>query len=290
MQVLPNTLTHVVDGISGAGAEMSPTRIVLNNVNSGSSQVTFNSYQESGAVPHFTLDPFAREVWQHLDVSQSAVGVTNPPIEPHRMGNTIWVNVMKQGELSSEDSFWAGEKVRSISDEIGCPDHWLMFPGEASVEYRTSQLSLGLWRRFEGICGAAHVPHTPANGPGAMDIDAFGFGLASQSTEPVEIIETEDTLTIETEEFTATVVVNEPVVTEMTETVLGDFPGRKVQLGSGGKAVQMLRDAYDMGKGKFDDELLTHVLLVQENAGMTQDGIVDSETWDAIDAAFKGEA
>lgn len=283
MQFLPNALQHAINGISGSGSAPGPIRIVLDNINAGTSNVVFDSYEETGKVPHFTLDPYRQEVWQHLPFDESAVGVTNPPIEPHRMGRTVWVNVMKTAPLTAEESFWAGREVALIADEVQCVDHWLEFPSEFSREYRTSQLGLGLWRSFEGICGAAHVPHTPGNGPGAMELESFHEGLLLGAISDNRPEEEGGVIVIETDEVLATVVVQDPTISEQTsESALGAFPGRKVQLGSGGKAVNMLREAFGLSDGKFDDELNEKVLDAQNAAGMTTDGIVDRETWEAI--------
>lgn len=290
MQTLPRALTHVVPRSTGSPALLGPVRIVLDDINAPVSQTAFNSYEESGKVPHITLDPFRKETWQHIGLEMSAARVSNPPVEPHRMGRTIWVNVMKTEALNSEQSFWVGQQVAAIAYEVGCVDYWMSFPSEFSSEYRTSQLSLGLWKSFEGICGAAHVPHTQTNGPGAMDLEAFAEGLVAGSSPTITTtITTEVPMTVhvvEAEEVESVTVVHEP---DVTESVLGEFPGRKVKLGSGGKAVAALREAYGLDKGKFDEELLEFVLDAQNAAGMTTDGIVDRETWEAIAEDLRGK-
>ena len=290
MQALTNALSHTVEGATGTPAEIGPVRIVLDSLNAPTSHVAFNSYDESGRVPHITLDPYRREVWQHISLANSSVNMSNPPVEPHRMGRTIWVTVLKTAALNEDDSHWVGQQTAAIAYETGCSDFWMAFPSEFSQEYRTSQLSLGLWRQFEGICGAAHVPHTQSNGPGAMDIDAFAAGLVEGSSPTITATITQEVPmtvhVVETEEIPEVVVVHEPEVTE--ESALGDFPGRKVKLGSGGKAVNMLREAFGLGDGKFDDELNEKVLDAQNAAGMTTDGIVDRDTWEAIADYLKG--
>jgi murein L,D-transpeptidase YcbB/YkuD len=117
-----------------------------------------------------------------------------------------------------------------------------------------------------------------------MVLEAFHEGLLLGAISDHRPEEAEE-IVIETAEFTATVVVNEPTISEESaESALGAFPGRKVQLGSGGKAVAMLREAFDLDDGKFDEALLVHVTDAQDFAGLTADGIVDRETWDAIEA------
>jgi hypothetical protein len=295
MQLLPEALDHPVGVGTGNMSEETPVRIVVDSINSGTSNVTFASYQQSKRIPHFTIDPFRQEVWQHLDVDVSAIGVTNPPVEPHRMGRTIWVNVMKMGPLSTEDSFWVGKQIGDIASFVGCVDFWMPFPPESSVEYRRSQLSLGMWRSFEGICGSSHVPHSYSNGPGEMDLEAFGDGLLDSSKPSTTL--SVDSVIVETEEIDIPVSVHSPDIKEQLaealnkpieqESVLGKFPGRKVKLGSGGKAVQALRNVYGLGEGKFDEALQEHVLDAQDSAGLTPDGVVDSDTWDAIDNLLK---
>jgi len=44
-----------------------------------------------------------------------------------------------------------------------------------------------------------------------------------------------------------------------------------------------MKEAFGLGKGKFDEELEDHVKMIQELADLHVDGVVDSDTWAAID-------
>ncbi|RLA51083.1 MAG: hypothetical protein DRQ65_08300, partial [Gammaproteobacteria bacterium] len=213
---------------------------------------------------------------QHLDLDESAIGVSNMPIESHKSGRTIWVMVLKPAGLvpCTSQSFWLGQTIGKIVEAVGASEYWEPFPSRSSAEYRGSEMSLGAWRSFEGVCAAAHVPQCSRYGPGEIDLWSFGEGLGSPAASiPLGV-------TVERVEVAPDV--SEPTVVELlsselsrpaekevvtVETVLGKFPGRKVQLGSGGKAVSILREAYGLEKGKFDDDLNDHVLFAQDLGG-----------------------
>lgn len=274
----------------------TPTRIVIDSINTSTPKLALASYTESGIVPHFTISfGDSGVVMQHLDLSQSAVGVSDKPIEPHLIGRTIWVMIVKPGgkRLCISESFLLGQTIGAIAEAIGVSEYYEPFPAKASVEYRNSEMSLGAWNKFEGICGAAHVPICSHFGPGEMDLESFGEGLMSP-----DAIYAPNKIVLETIE--AAVKIAEPTVTallsaefaENTEddiTILGEFPGRRVQLGSGGKAVDVLRNAYRLDEGKFDEELLDCVIVGQKAAGLTADGIVDSTTWTVLDQLLVSE-
>lgn len=282
--------------ISGPPMTGSTRRIVIDSISAPSMNAAIASYEESGAVPHFTLDFTTETVTQHIDLDKKAVGVSDAPVEPHLIGSTVWVNIIKPANMTpdSEESFWLGQAVGLIVDGADVNEYWEPFPTMASVLYRTSEMTLGDWRAFEGICAAAHVPLCSRYGPGEVDSDAFGEGLGSPAVPQVASVDV-PVVESETEVLEPEVVdpdVLEKLAAELVKTakpvdpdatVLGKFPGRKVQLGSGGKAVEKLREAYGLGKGKFDDELQDHVTFAQELAGLTPDGIVDAETWLALD-------
>lgn len=238
-------------------------------------------------VPHFTVGFGDDEkfVAQHIDLDHQAVGVSDAPVEPHRIGRTIWVMVLKPAGVApcQGESFWLGQTVGKIVDEAGASPYWEPFPTESSVEYKNSEMPLGSWHEFEGVCAAAHVPNCSRYGPGEVDLWTFGEGLGSPSASiPVDI---------QVERVEAAPVFAEPTVvdllaeelTDESMSILGEFPGRRVQLGSGGKAVDVLREAYGLDEGKFDDELNDLVLATQQAAGVTPDGIVDSDTWAVLD-------
>jgi len=262
------------------------------------------SYTESKVVPHFTVDFTTQTVAQHVDLSKTAVGVSDAPVQTHLMGSTVWVNILKPANQvpDSEESFWLGQTLGLIVDGFGVNEYWEPFPSMASTLYRTSEMTIGDWRTFEGVCAAAHVPLCARYGPGEVDVDAFGEGLGSPSlpqvTSTVDVPVVESTTEVLDpdivdpdllEKLAAELVVAPEEPSDSVGTVLGKFPGRKVQLGSGGKAVEKLREAYGLGKGKFDEDLQDHVIFAQELAGLTPDGIVDKETWQALDSALVDE-
>lgn len=287
MNFLPNVLHRPIDGRSGSPLAESPARVVVDSVNTSQPEMAFQSYSERRIAPHITLDPYTQEVWQHIDFGLSAVGVTALPIEPHKMGKTIWVMVLKTSQLSEEQAVWLGEKVGQIQQLVGADNDILSFPSEFSVEYRRSTLSMGLWRRFRGICGAAHVPHADSNGPGEIDSKSFleGVSLVHSPFEGKhDTPDTSDTSTVRIDSFAETTEIAEPmIIEEALSPTLGKFPGRKVKAGSSGKAVSALRKFYGLGDGNFDEDLDKLVCKAQRAAGLKVNGVVDRETWEAIE-------
>ena len=318
MDFLPSALTHQIDGVVGAPAATGPARIVLDNTGFSTSTLAFRDYAATGVVPHFTLDPYSREVWQHISTDNSAFRVTNPPIEPHRMGKTIWVIILKLDNLSEGQTSWVGEQVAAIAAAVGAPLVREDFPTETSVEYKTSRLSLGLWKTFSGICGASHVPHTASSGPGYLDVEAFDSGLGSvtaASTLSPAILDVQ--VAIKDPEVDNgfercdapsphgsagcakdkghdgshmnrgglwSDALSEPEEEPEPVVALGKFGGRPVKQGSGGKAVDALRAAFGLPEGKFDNELHVLVVQAQETAELPADGVVDADTWEALDS------
>lgn len=283
------TATRVLRG--GASAA-SPVRVVVDSISAPSLKVALISYAESGIVPHFTVDfggsGNCESVLQHLSLDESAVGVSNMPVESHRIGRTIWVMVLKPSGLvpCESQSFWLGQTVGKIVDAVGASEYWEPFPARSSAEYRGSAMSFGAWREFEGVCAAAHVPQCSRYGPGEVDLWSFGEGLAAGE---VPVSSSVDVKWLEVVPSVKSPTVVESSAVEPAVTVLGKFPGRSVQLGSGGKAVDKLREAYGLGKGKFDDDLNDQIVFAQELAGLTPDGIVDSVVWAVLDGLLSEE-
>lgn len=285
----------------GSPSPEGPVRVVVDSINAPTLKVALMSYAESGIVPHFTIDfggsGQCESVLQHLDLGESAIGVSDMPVEPHRIGRTIWVMVLKPSGLvpCTSQSFWLGQTIGKIVENVGAFEYWETFPTRSSAEYRGVEMSFGAWREFSGVCAAAHVPQCSRYGPGEMDLWSFGEGLSSPAASlPSNVV---------VERVEAAPELAEPTVVELlkseleerpkvvaVETVLGKFPGRRIQIGSGGKAVDTLREAYGLGAGKFDEELQDHVIFAQEIAGVTADGVVDSSVWIVLDGLLVEEA
>jgi len=293
--------------INGTPFQEGPTRVAVDTSNAVSVRIAALSYGESGRVPHFTLDATTETVAQHLDIQLAPVSVTDFPVEPHRFGHNIWVTVLTPaGETpTAKESMWLGGEVAKIAAAAG----------SLTELYSGDPMGVGEWLRFEGVAFTSEVPLTHASDT-RVDKDMFllglygspvasGFEISDEDISPtvaqtLEEIENgdvttvtsieefraalDDVDTIETETIMVTPVVNEPTaVATNEETVLGKFPGRKVQVGSGGKAVATMKEAFGLGKGKFDEELEDHVKMIQELADLHVDGVVDSDTWAAID-------
>lgn len=275
--ILGKTGTELQGGPHAPG----PIRVVVGKSNATNVKSFTDSYAESEVVPHFTHDVAEHTVYQHIPMDHGAVRVTNFPVEPHRMGTTIWVNALTPvGEaLTSRESHSLGGFVVSLCYLLG-------------VEPTLSEddLTLGQWMTFSGIILASDVPHCTASTPG-MNLSAFEDGLADpdgvfeeELYETVEVVETPDII-VGPDTIKFSDIVLEPEVASVP-TMLGEFPGRAVSLGSGGKAVALLREALGWDEGKFDDDLEGVVVDYQQAAELEPSGVLDNETWEAIDQAL----
>ncbi len=264
-------------GIELKGSPHAPgaVRVVVGKNNATNIKSITASYTESEVVPHFTLDTSDLTLYQHIPMDLGAVRVTNFPVEAHRMGTTIWMNVLTPigVQLEGEESHVVGLFTAMLCQELGI---------EATLA--DFDLGLGQWMTFTGVVLAGNVPHCSMSTPG-MVMNAFILGLeepdgeyAFEEEEPVL-----ELAVVGPETIKITDVVLDPAV---KTTVLGEFPGRAVSLGSGGKAVALLREALDMSEGKFDDELEDMIGGYQFNAGMEVTGVLDIDTWEAIDQAL----
>lgn len=281
--------------VNGAPYQPGPACVVLESSNATSLRIALQSYAESGRVPHFTLDPITKEVAQHVDLQLAAVKVTDFPVEPHRFGLNIWVVVLSPAgqPLDVEQSEWVGEQVGIIADAVGA----------LKMLHHGDPMQVGEFQRFDAVVLASDVPNCPGSNP-RIDIEALfaGMSLPEGVAEALKDIEEGNVVTVLShEEFvemlegdaaagpiavdvvTLDVEPDAPKVVVTSDTVLGKFPGRKVKVGSGGKAVAQLLEAFGLGGKKFDNELEDHVKMIQELAGLDITGEVDSDTWDAID-------
>ncbi len=269
--------------VRGLPAGVGPVRVVVDSVRAGSVRGALRSYGESGVVPHFTVDfggsGDCASVVRHLGLDECGVGLCGGPLESHLVGRTVWVMVLRPAGLvpGEVESFWLGGVVGAIAGAVGANSFWEPFVGDGEVGLRSSEMSFGVWREFSGVCGASRVPFCDRFGPGSFDLSAFGDGLVGSSAWVVEDV---GGVVVEAGGLDVSVGVGVPDVS--VSSGLGVFPGRRVKLGSGGKAVGMLREAFGLGPGRFDEELHELVVGVQVDAGLTPDGVVDRGVWEAV--------
>jgi hypothetical protein len=304
--------------IEGTQRGPGPSRIVLDASGSREPRASFAKYAESRAVPHITLDPTRRRAYQHISLDLAAPAIKGGS-RPHAEGYVVWVALAKNlhDSLTPEESFWVGEQVRAISAAcFGKPLEAALEP-YSTIDEKSPYRGMGQgeWMDFSGVCGTCHLPAVQMIGPGPMDFNAFleGYGAQPEIEEGGGALEVEDVL--EEEALDEPVIEDEPAEEGWTDRGgtfhpgprfedepteepaeeepaeeflaegqevygLGPFPGRKVSLGSGGKAVTILREVFDLPPGKFDKDLEDLVRALQAYLEIEATGIVDRETWD----------
>jgi hypothetical protein len=227
-------------------------------------------YAEQNKWPHYTLDLDEKTFYMHVPLSAASTMCSDHDAEaPHRRSESYWVVLNRNSgdTLTQEEEAYVTFFIAKLAGELGVPPVVLDFP-RSKQDARSSQLIIDMWEGFSGILSAALVPNSSWPNSIQLDLNALRSALG---VVPVEVEEVVEELEIVFDAVTA------------PSAQLGEFKGRPIGVGSTGKKVSELRDAWGLDSiGLFDDELETLVLLVQEEAGLESTGSVDAATWSAI--------
>lgn len=262
---------HPISGrrsvIRGMARWEGTPRVVIDASGTPEKKATFDSYSEQGFVPHITLFPEEREVYQHLDYDLAAP-VGAGPNGGNVRGNVLWVAIAKfNGEkLEGEDAVWVGEQIASLADAVGAKRNLVEFA--EVVPASGLEMTLNEWDKWSGVCPAFAVPNVTRSGPGAMSQEDFNAGFVSQE---VDLGVGDYLVAEEAKEDTS-----EPFV-------LPEFKGRGFGIGSTSKKVNDV--AVWLGlpiKNGFDAEMEQRVVEIQEQFGLEPTGFVDADTWEAL--------
>lgn len=243
----------------GLAKTVGPTVVVLDCSGTSDRKATLDGYVESKSCPHITIFPETKEVMQHIDYDEAAP-VSTDPRGAHRRGNVLWVNVAKSPSesLNDEDTVWVGSVVGGLVDAVGAGNR---------NHFRSTELTLNEWDKFNGLITAAAVPFAGRYGIGVIDpllfIEGSILGERLEEGDYEEGVE-EDVSVGETEVFE-----------------LPEFKGKAFGLGSASKKVQDLATWFNM-PADFNEEMEEKIKEIQSDFGLEPNGIVDSDTWDAI--------
>jgi len=243
-------------------------KIVLGLTGVHQERAYLESYKETGLYPHITLDFDTGTVHEHVPLDRACpmfgIGAIRAP---HRHTTSVWVFINRNaGEvLSDEETYTLRSLVQTLVADLGAAKEVLDFPGSARVALN-SELPFDVWESFSGVVPISVVPNgTWQNAFPWNPSDLFGgeeaVGVLFGRVEDVNPEES-------------------PVID------LGEFKGRSIALGSTGKKVAALREAFDMGPGDFDIELEMRVQAVQDAHGLEGNGVVEAWTWAALQENF----
>jgi hypothetical protein len=156
-----------------------PWRGILHTTEGGTIDSNVQTYRDHGNIfPHFTIDPRAMAVAQHigLNVGSRAVGDNAVPANASR---AIQIEICGR---AAESNTWPPEHIafiksvmQQIEELVPIPHQsgltFLAYPISAADDAR-NRMNAETWRRFSGWCGHQHVPgNTDRGDPGAIDID-----------------------------------------------------------------------------------------------------------------------
>jgi hypothetical protein len=284
------------DGLPRLGLGSGPS-LVLCGFPVGDVRVVFGAYEELGVVPHLTFDAVNGCVYRHVPLHR---GVGWPSRFPKGLPVGRLVGVVF-GVVVGGQSVWLDDAVGRVCALLGVEEKW-----EGPGLLGRGRFERGSWLVDGGLLSdggdrwggdLSRVTLSPGAGLGLVEDDGAPVGLGWEvSDEGVEGLVDEVEVVdgggggeaVEVESAAEDELVNEGFDEEfelavlegvLSESVgLGEFPGRPVKLGSGGKAVAMLREWAGLGDGRFDDELHEYIDGLLDG----WDGVVDGDVWDVL--------
>lgn len=259
-------------------------KLVLGATGSSAWLTTRKQYEETGRVPHWTIDVAGRIVYQHIPEDEAApVLPLSVATAPHRNTDSWWVFIMKQvnEKLSLEDEMWVTAVITDLAEHLGVPENIPTFYPTGTV-LETTRMGMGEWKKYSGVVAAAQCPATMNNGPGLLEFQYPQVGavmlMEIEEDEPeVMVLDTYDD-----EDGLPPVLAADPAMDDddlEPEVDLGPFRGKSITLGSKGKKVAAL-----LAEFAEDSDELTQSVLDDISAGLGREITeIDADVWQEIE-------
>lgn len=209
------------------------------------------SYAETGCYPHLTVDVDTGTVHQHIPLTKSCTMFGKGGAYTHRQSSSVWVLINRNAGdvLSDHETRTVTNLIMALVNDLGAANEILEFPLSAKAAL-ANELPLDVWQNFSGVVPISRVPR--------------GMWQNASPWTPAELFASENA--------------SEPEIVEG----LGPFKGKTLSLGSGGKKIAILREVFNLGEGEFDEQLEELVKSAQLASGIDPNGMIDSETWVAL--------
>jgi hypothetical protein len=147
----------------------------------------------SGSAPHFTFDPKANKLWQHVPINRASSSLVHPPNVETNHAHAIQVELIGFAKdtpgWSTQTYLNIAKLARWIESNAGvaraCHVNFVKYPSSSYP-----RLPAQAWLDYAGHCGHQHVPGNEHGDPGGFHIELViaGGGAHSASDYPGHVL------------------------------------------------------------------------------------------------------